>query len=176
MGQNQGEGVDPGMGLADRQRALREELRRQQEGLPGLGGEEGRATQEALDRAGRAMDDAERQLREDDLAGALDSQAEAMDALRDGMRNLGEALAQQQQNQQGQQGQAMGSADPNAQRDPLGRERGQQGRVGTDESMLQDGDVQDRARELVDEIRRRSADQERPEAELDYLKRLLDRF
>ncbi|MCB1342459.1 MAG: DUF4175 family protein, partial [Pseudooceanicola sp.] len=30
--------------------------------------------------------------------------------------------------------------------------------------------------ELLDEIRRRSGDSDRPQIELDYLKRLLDRF
>ena len=33
-----------------------------------------------------------------------------------------------------------------------------------------------RARELLDEIRRRSGEKERPEAERDYLNRLLERF
>ena len=75
------------------------------------------------------MDRAEDALRGDDLAGALDDQAEAIDALRDGMRNLGEALAQQQQNQQGDQGEAMGRANADQQRDPLGRDRGAQGRI-----------------------------------------------
>ncbi|MHC0054195.1 TIGR02302 family protein [Actibacterium sp. D379-3] len=179
QGGDQGEGQQPGQqqSLAERQQALRDELRRQQQGLPGLGGAEGEAARDALDRAGRAMERAEDGLRRDDLAGALDNQAEAMDALREGMRNLGEALAQQQQqNSQGQQGEAMGRANPDQQRDPLGRERGAQGRVGTEESLLQGDDIYGRARELQDEIRRRSADQARPEAELDYLKRLLDRF
>ena len=33
-----------------------------------------------------------------------------------------------------------------------------------------------RARELLDEIRRRSGEQQRPTEELDYLRRLLERF
>jgi len=33
-----------------------------------------------------------------------------------------------------------------------------------------------RARELLDEIRRRSGERTRPQLELDYLRRLLDRF
>ena len=37
-------------------------------------------------------------------------------------------------------------------------------------------DMMRRAQELFDEIRRRSGEQSRPEVELDYLKRLLDRF
>lgn len=175
--QGQG-GQQPGQqSLAERQQALRDELRRQQQTLPGIGGEKGDAAREALDRAGRAMGQAERQLRDEDIAGALDSQSEAMEALRDGMRNLGEAMAQQeQQNNPGQQGQAMGRNDPAHRRDPLGRDRGAQGSVGTAENLLQGEDIYGRARELLDEIRRRSSDQSRPEAELDYLKRLLDRF
>ena len=90
---------------------------------------------------------------------------------------LAEQLAEQQQNQQGgQQGQALGRSDPNGSRDPLGRENGENGRIGTDEQLLQGEDVYRRARELLDEIRRRSGEQSRPDAELDYLKRLLERF
>ena len=53
---------------------------------------------------------------------------------------------------------------------------GQGGEVGTDQSMVQGEDVYRRAEELLAEIRRRAAEQERPKLELDYLKRLLDRF
>jgi len=42
--------------------------------------------------------------------------------------------------------------------------------------MLQGEDVYRRARKLLDEIRRRSGDQSRPDVELDYLKRLLDKY
>ena len=42
--------------------------------------------------------------------------------------------------------------------------------------MLNGQDVNRRAEELLNEIRRRSAEQERPEVERDYLRRLLDQF
>jgi hypothetical protein len=121
------------------------------------------------------MERAEEALRERNLGQALDDQAEAMEALREGMRNLGEALAQQRQ-QEGQQGEAFGQGDPSTRRDPLGRNLGNAGRIGTDENLLQGDDVYRRAEELLDEIRRRSGDQSRPQLELDYLERLLDRF
>lgn len=121
------------------------------------------------------MEDAEGALRDQDYAGAIDNQADAMDAIREGMQELGEELAQQQQ-QQGQQGEQLGQASPNAQRDPLGRNSGADGQLGSDDSLLQDEDVYRRAQDLLDEIRRRSGEQTRPDAELDYLKRLLDRF
>ena len=63
-----------------------------------------------------------------------------------------------------------------ADRDPLGRSVGSDGSVGTDQRLLQGEDVYRRARELLDEIRRRSGEGERPESERDYLRRLLDRF
>ena len=161
--------------LADRQRALRNELNRQRQNLPGQGSEAGERAGEALGRAEDAMDGAEQALRNGDLPEAIDRQSQAMEALREGMRNLGEALAEQQQQGQGQQGMAEG-ADPGQQRDPLGRNAGSNGQLGTDEGMLQGEDVYRRARELLDEIRRRSGEGERPTAELDYLERLLDRF
>ncbi len=161
--------------MAERQRALRQELQRQQQGLPGAGTAEGDAAREALDRAGRAMDDAEEALRDEDFAGALDEQSEAIEALREGMRELGEQLAQQQ-GQPGEQGEAAGNQNPQGRRDPLGREAGENGRIGTDEELLTGDDVYRRARELLEEIQRRSSEQSRPDVELDYLRRLLDRF
>ena len=175
----QGQGQQPGQSeqsLADRQQALRNELNRQSGNLPGAGTPEGDAARDALGRAGDAMDEAEDALRQDDLAGALDNQAEAIEALREGMRNLGEAMAQQQQQQPGQQGDTPGQRQANRPVDPLGREAGANGQIGTEEQLLQGDDVYRRARELLDEIRRRSSEQSRPDQELNYLKRLLDRF
>jgi len=176
QGQGQdGQGQSLQESLAERQRALRQELNRQTQNLPGSGTESGDAARDALDRAEGAMEGAEDALRENDLAGAIDNQSEAMEALREGMRNLGEAMAQQQQQGQGQQGMAEG-ADPGQQRDPLGRSIGSNGQIGSNENLLQGEDVYRRARELLDEIRRRSGEGERPEEELEYLERLLDRF
>ncbi|SFU01448.1 TIGR02302 family protein [Sedimentitalea nanhaiensis] len=170
-----GDGTQQGQeSLADRQQALRDELGRQQGRMPGAGTPAGDAAREALDRAGRAMEGAEQSLRQDDYAGAIDQQSEAMEALREGMRALGEAMAEQQQSQPGQ-----GSAEGDMQtqnRDPLGRNTGSNGSLGSPENLLQGEDVYRRARELLDEIRRRSGEGERPEVERNYLQRLLERF
>lgn len=174
-GQSGQDGQPDQRSLADRQQALRDELNRQLGNLPGQGSDAGDAAREALRRAERAMDGAEQSLRQNDLAGAIDQQAEAMDQLREGMRNLGEALAEAQREQQPGQGQADGNT-AGAQRDPLGRNPGSGGALNGDDNMLQGEDVYRRARELLDEIRRRSGEGGRPEEELDYLKRLLDRF
>lgn len=172
----QGEGTG-GEALSDRQRALREELRRQAEGrMPGEGSEAGDAAREALDRAGRAMREAEEALREGDGGRALDRQSEALEAMREGLRSMGEAMAEEQRERAGERGEATRRADPRGARDPLGREAGTSGRLGTEESLLQGEDVYRRAQDLLEELRRRSGDQGRPEVELDYLRRLLDRF
>lgn len=184
QGQGQGSGDrqaqqgQPGAGdqgtLADRQQALREELRRQQGNLPGAGTPEGDAARESLGRAGEAMENAEDALRQNDMAEAIDKQSEAMEALREGMRSLGEAMAQESQSQPGQGSEEGDMRARN--RDPLGRQQGSNGSISSDENLLQGDDVYRRARELLDEIRRRAGEGERPEAELEYLKRLLERF
>ena len=167
-----------GRSLAQRQQDLRNQLGNLNNGqLPGAGSERGEAGRKNLDEAGRAMSEAEQALRDGDLGGALDRQAEAMEALREGMRDLGEALAQdQQRNGQAEDGEAFGQDDPNSRRDPLGREPGDSARIGSDGNLLQGEDVYRKAQNLLDEIRRRSGDQLRPDPERDYLKRLLDLF
>ncbi len=179
-----GEGGDqfpPGAqgSLAERQQDLRRELDRLRGNLPALSGEAAEAARRAIENAERAMDGAEQALRENDLAEAIDRQAEALEALRESMRSLGRALAENEQDPddpaRADGGQAQGRVEPER-RDPLGRDLGSTGQYGTDENMLQGGDVYRRAEELLDEIRRRAAEQERQSDERDYLRRLLDRF
>lgn len=161
---------------ADRQRALRDQLERQRQGLPFLGGEEGQSARDALERAERSMKQAEDALRENDLSGAIDQQAEALNALRDGIRDMNDALAAQNGANRGSasrdQDQSQGG-----QQDPLGRRQGQAGgTVDGDNTDLNGQDVYRRARDLLDEIRKRSGEADRPDQERSYLKRLLDRF
>jgi uncharacterized protein (TIGR02302 family) len=172
----QGEGGEGSLeeNLAERQRSLRNELRRQQDNLPVEGTPEGEAARDSLDRAGRAMEGAEEALRQDDLAEAIDRQSEAMEALREGIRSLGEALAQDQQNQSGQGTQ--GAEAEGRDLDPLGRDRSSGGLNENRLGLNPGEDIYGRARDLLDEIRRRSGESDRPDIELDYLKRLLDRF
>jgi hypothetical protein len=95
-----------------------------------------------------------------------------MEALREGMRNLGEQMANQNQGQ-GQEGRQEAQSGL---QDPLGRSRnGRNGQVNGD-ALLQDEDVYRQARKLLDEIRRRAGEAERSEEERGYLRRLLDRF
>ncbi len=175
--QGEGQGGDNGsMSLAERQEALRRQLEDQAGRLPGTGTEEGDQALRQLDEAGRAMDEAADALEDGDIAGALDLQSDAMEALREGMTALGRALAEEQGREPGQ-GQAEGAMPTDRPlQDPLGRQAGNAGSFGSDENIEAREEAFRRARELLDELRRRSADQERPEVELEYLRRLLDQF
>ncbi len=168
-------GQDPGE-LADRQRELRDRLGQlQDQRLPGDGSEQGEAGRDALDRAEDSMKEAERALEDGDLDSALDHQSDAMEAMREGMQEFGEALAEERRDGQENGGtDQAGRPDPNG-RDPLGREPGDGARIGSDNNLAQVTPDQ-RAQELMDEIRRRSGEAERPAEELDYLKRLLELF
>ncbi len=194
-GQQPGDGQQPGEGqlgengqprpgegqgsLTERQRELRNRLGQLGQGnLPGDGSEAGEEGRRRLDEAGRAMEEAERALRDGDLPGAMDRQADAMEALREGIRNFGQAMADEQARQNGQaaEGEAFGNAKPGEAQDPLGREPGDGARIGSDRNALQGDDVYRRAEELLGEIRRRQGEQGRPEGERDYLRRLLEMF
>lgn len=179
--ENEGQGGDQEQGeeesLADRQEQLRNRLDGLNQGpLPGAGTERGSEGRDALDDAERRMQEAERALREGDISGALDRQAEAMDAMRDGMRALGEAQAESDRREaEGPEGERL--AERETARDPLGREPGDNGRrIGSDRNLLQGQDVERRAQDLLDEIRRRAGEQNCSDSERDYLKRLLDLF
>lgn len=177
-GNQPGQNGEDGKSLSKRQRDLAQQLEdlNRNGNLPGPGSKKGETGRRELGRAGDAMDDAEKALRDGDLPGALDRQAEAMDAMREGMRNFGEAMAENQREQQpGQSQQADGTPDERG-LDPLGREPGNALRIGSDENLMQGEDVYRRAQELLDEIRKRAGEPGRSEAERGYLERLLGLF
>ncbi len=125
--------------------------------------------------ADSAMGDASGKLGEGNADGAVDSQGRALDALRKGAQSLADAM--QQGDGQGQgygPGQRMGRQEGgNGQTDPLGRPL--RGREYSDElSKMVPGEIDaQRARKIIEELRRRLADPSRPQLELDYLERLL---
>ncbi|MFV0292268.1 MAG: DUF4175 domain-containing protein [Paracoccus sp. (in: a-proteobacteria)] len=193
--EDSGEGETAG-DLADRQSQLRDDLGMQRSFLPERGTSEGNAAGNAMDRAGRAMQEAERALRDGDMAGALDRQAETIEALRDGIRALdwGGRQGDEEQRQAGDnlqdgdrgnlstdgspaglQRETRGLVSPG--RDPLGRAmQGMGGGMVTDAPLAEGDDSNSRARDLQDEIRRRLGERDRPQAERDYLDRLIDQF
>ena len=163
--------------LAERQRALMEQLREQQLGeTPGEGTPEAEAGLDSLDQAQRSMEGAAQALEQGDLRGALERQAETLDALREGLRAFRDAQTADRRERQGSEGEDQQAQGQGGARDPLGREMGD-GRQGQDFGSVVPGvDPRARARELLDEIRRRQAERERPEGERDYLNRLIEQF
>jgi hypothetical protein len=96
--------------------------------------------------------------------------------MRKGAQGLAQQLQQQGQGQgmgPGQPGRnGMSRAQPNT--DPLGRDRNRNGRDldGSTVKVPMEADVQ-RARRILEELRRRYGESMRPQLELDYIERLL---
>jgi len=172
-------------GLRDRLRKLQDELakRGMGQGKRGERGQQGQQGQDAdqgdgedgLGEADTAMGDAGGKLGEGNAEGAVDSQGKALDALRKGAQSLAEAM---------QQGDGEGQADGPGNRvgrqqsggnqsDPLGRPlHGRE--FGDDLTVKIPGEIDvQRARRILEELRRRLADPARPQIELDYIERLL---
>jgi uncharacterized protein (TIGR02302 family) len=161
-GQGQ-EGGQGGGALSERQAQIREQVGEAQDSA----GEAGAAQNESLENAQRAMRESENALARGDLEGARASQDAALDALRQGADDM--AMQLRERASQQAQGRNAGPSDP------LGR-RTRAGEGDNGETEVPSEFSPARAREIMDEIRRRAEDQNRPEAEREYLRRLLDRF
>ena len=154
-----------------------EQLRRQlQNGDPddnGSGGP-GKEADEALGRAGQAMKDAEGALEGSEADGAVESQGRALQNLRKGAQSLAEAM---QGGMGDGMGEPMGDVPDSAERtDPLGRPLRSR-EYGDDFTVKVPGEIDvQRARRVLEELRRRLGDPNRPRLELDYLERLLRDF
>jgi uncharacterized protein (TIGR02302 family) len=161
--------------LRDRLNKLMEQLKQkglgQQKG-DGQGDQQGQQGDQ-LGEAGEAMGDAEGSLGEGNADGAVDSQGRALDAMRKGAQSLAQQLQQQMGQGQGP-GQPGGPGRQRAQQDtdPLGRPL--RGRDYDDSTVKvpMEADVQ-RARRILEELRRRYGESMRPQLELDYIERLL---
>ncbi len=184
---DQGQQGQQGMGdLKERQQALREQLKkllddmrkRGQMGQPGQQGQQGEDGSDALGRAEQAMRDAEGQLGEGDADGAVESQGRAIDSMRKGAQGMAQQMQQDGPNGQGPNGRPGRTGPSRAQQetDPLGRPlRGRD--YGDDRTVQVPGEIDvQRARRIIEELRKRFADPARPQLELDYIERLLKDF
>lgn len=174
-GQSEGDENASEQGLAERQGDLRGQLGNQRDALSELDGGGGENTQQSLEDAEEAMRRAEEALEEGDFSGALDRQAEAMENLREGLRNLSRSLAQGE-NAPTEEGGTSASRQRSQQQDPLGRMTGNGASQSNENSDLSAQDMARRAQELLEEIRRRSGERKRPEDERSYLRKLLEKF
>jgi uncharacterized protein (TIGR02302 family) len=161
--------------LRQGQQALRDRLNKLLEDLKNHGlGQQGQNSTDQLGRAGEAMGEAEGQLGDGNADSAVDSQGRALDALRKGAQGLAQSM-QQQMGQGPGPGRDGRLGLPRAQRDtdPLGRPlRGRD--YGDDVTVKVPGEIDvQRARRIIEELRRRFGDILRPQDELDYIERLL---
>lgn len=161
QGQQGEQGQQPGEG---QQGQGQQGQGQQGQGQPGDGG---------LGEAEQAMREAEQALGQGDGTGAVDAQSEALQALRKGAQQMAEAM-QQQGGPEGGPGSPSGEmAERN---DPLGRPlRSRDYGDDTTVKVPDEFDMQ-RARRVLEELRRRFGENFRPQLELDYLERLLRDF
>ncbi|MBB6254075.1 TIGR02302 family protein [Nitrospirillum iridis] len=127
-----------------------------------------------LDKAERAMGQAGRALSEGSPEDAVESQGRALEALQDGLKGMAQQMARQMGRGTRVAPRAANGRGQNT--DPLGRQMTGQGATSTDSVKIPEhGDLQ-RAREILEELRRRASEAGRPKEELDYIDRLLKRF
>jgi uncharacterized protein (TIGR02302 family) len=167
--------------LRQDQQALRDQLNKLLEQLRqrGMGqqqpGQQGSGETDQLGRAGEAMGDAEGQLGEGDADTAVDSQGRALEAMRKGAQGMAQSMQQQmgQGPGPGQPGGRFGPARANQDTDPLGRPlRGHD--YGDDTTVKVPGEIDvQRARRILEELRKRFGEGFRPQLELEYIERLL---
>jgi uncharacterized protein (TIGR02302 family) len=157
--------------LDERQKALRDRLAELQERMKaqGLKGERG------FDDAKGAMGQAEGDLKPGGKGkgDAVGEQGRALEALREGAQGL-----QKQMQGEGEQGEGVeATTKPGGQkgRDPLGRDSNGFKGGATDGRLSDAVGAAERAYRVLEELRRRLADPNRPGQERDYLERLLKR-
>ena len=178
QGPQQGQQQGNGMGeLRQGQQALRDRLNQLLDELKSLGqnqgGQQDQDNLDQLGRAGEAMGQAEDNLAQGNPDNAVDAQGRALDALRKGAQSLAQAMQQGQgQGPQGRVGR-LGQSRADQDTDPLGRPM--RSRDYGDDAGVKVPDKIDaqRARRIIEELRKRFGDMGRPQDELDYIERLL---
>jgi uncharacterized protein (TIGR02302 family) len=177
-------------GLRDRLKKLQQELAKRgmgqgeqgQQGEKGQKGQNGDPQQgdgeDGLGEADSAMNDAGSKLGQGNADGAVDSQGQALEAMRKGAQKLAEGMQQGDGDGQGngpgdRAGRQQNGGNAN---DPLGRPlHGRE--FGDDMTVKVPGEIDvQRVRRILEELRRRLADPQRPKIELDYIERLLKDF
>lgn len=128
-----------------------------------------------LKKAGKSMEQAGNRLDAGRTDKATRSQGHALEQMRAGSQSMVEQLMESLGDMaQGKSGQGTGKDKSSS--DPLGRSQkpGGKGKEGSGE--IPDESERQQAREILEELRRRAAQLGRPQSELDYLDRLLQRF
>ncbi|MEM8988482.1 MAG: TIGR02302 family protein [Pseudomonadota bacterium] len=163
---SRGEGAagDLAEGQGDLQGAL-QELMEALSQLPADGG-----AGEALGQAGDAMGEAGAALGAGDFDAAGAAQGEAVEALREGAMALARQMMEDMNGGEGGEGQARGPGT-----DPAGRPLNGLNDPGNQVDVPDVFDIE-RARALLEELRRRAGERGRSREELEYIERLLQQF
>jgi hypothetical protein len=160
----QKKGGQSGSGLAGEQESLGARLRALADGERA----EGREGADELADGAKDMGAASEALKEGNIDGALEAGKDALLALRDGSEVLASELFDYMQKKNGK-----GEGEN---RDPFGRPTRGGGSQSSDGTSVPDVINAERAREILQMLRDRAAEQGRSNDELDYLDRLLERF
>ncbi len=175
QGNQMGELRQDQQSLRDQLNKLLEEMKKKgfpQQGDGQQGEQNGQGNQ--FGQAGEAMGEAQGQLGEGDADSAVESQGRALEALRKGAQGMAQSMQQQmgQGPGPGNPGR-MGQSRANQETDPLGRPlRGRD--YGDDTTVKVPGEIDvQRARRILEELRKRFGESYRPQLELDYIERLL---
>ena len=140
------------------------------------GGASDESLEDSLERALGAMRESGDSLSASELRESLAQMAQAIEALRQAGDQLAEQASGQGQGEDGSED-GEGQSAENESDDPFGREEGVNGGLDTETEVdLEDRNRQKRARELLEELRNRAAEEEREQLEKDYLERLLKQF
>ncbi|MFZ2467007.1 MAG: DUF4175 family protein, partial [Parvibaculum sedimenti] len=168
MGAGAGKGGKASMhDLRKSQEALREELAKAVLELE----KSGAKAPPALVDAGNSMKSAEERLGDERTDRATAAQGKAIAEMREGAQGLADQMMQSMAGRRGSAGRGQNSAS-----DPFGRPTANGSTtIGNDVAVPNKIDVQ-RARKIIEELRRRAGELGRPKNELDYLDRLLKRF
>jgi uncharacterized protein (TIGR02302 family) len=127
----------------------------------------------SLGRAERSMRDATEALEQGAPGQAIEPQTQALGELQKGLQDMANAMMEQLQQQAGNR---PGQDPTNQGRDPLGRDENGMGAIDTRDVEIPDQSDVQRARALIEELRKRAGDRARPKVERDYIDRLLKRF
>jgi hypothetical protein len=117
------------------------------------------------------MGSAQSQLGSGSLDGAGDAQKNALDDIRKAAGALAKSLMEQKG-----QGPGQGQGESQQGEDPLGRAAGGTGPDLGGGTKIPDQSELQRARSILQELRKRAAERGRPQQELDYIDRLLKEF
>jgi len=158
-------------GQADAQEQLRRRLGELMRDLANQMGE----IPENLGNAEQSMREATGELEEGDPSGAIGPQTEAIDQLQQGMQDLAQQFLEQFGPTQGV-GQGRTGIRPGESTDPLGRRSGDGATDAVEQINIPEAGELTRARQILEELRRRQGEPDRPDLELDYIERLLEQF